>query len=45
MRHLPVGGIIDHVAVALELPKSEQPIVTRRLLFRRNSKPDVIGVE
>ena len=45
MGRLAVGGIIDHVAIGLEQPQTEQPIEVRRLLFRRNAEPDVIGIE
>lgn len=45
MGRLAVGRIIDHVTVGLEQPQAEQPIEVRRLLFRRNAEPNMIGIE
>ena len=45
MGHLPVGGPIDNVAAGLEQPQTEQAIEVRRLFFRRNAEPNMIGIE
>ena len=45
MRHLPVGGIVDHIGVGLEQRQAEQPIVVRWLLFRPDTEPNMIRIE
>jgi hypothetical protein len=45
MGHLPIGRAGDDVWIALEQPHAEQPIMVRRLLFRRNAEPDSIWIE
>ena len=45
MGHLAIGSAIDHVAIGLEKFETQQPILVRRLLLRRNSEPNMIRIE
>jgi hypothetical protein len=45
MRHLAIGGEADHVIVGFKELDPQQPIVVRRLLPWRDSKPVVVRVE
>jgi hypothetical protein len=40
-----IDGIGNDLAVVLELPQTQQAIVVRRLLFRWNAEPQIIGIK
>lgn len=40
-----IGRIGDDVGVGFKATNAQQPIVIRRLFFRWNPKPDVIGIK
>jgi len=43
--HLPVGRVGDRIGVRFEQFDRQQPIVIRRLMFRRNAEPLAVGIE
>jgi hypothetical protein len=42
---LPLRGGLDHVAILLEHPQTQQTVMVRRLLVRWNGQPSVVRVE